>query len=105
MTGTGTRLGRKRFGLNLAAHAVTSSNRAYSLLMDRLGPSRGEALLQRIPRRVWHIASTVLAVTSALLFVAALLVNLQRSFMVLLLSVGFAAAAFALVFLLTGLSR
>ena len=73
--------------------------------MDRLGPSRGEALLQRIPRRVWHIASTVLAVTSALLFVAALLVNLQRSFMVLLLSVGFAAAAFALVFLLTGLSR
>lgn len=73
--------------------------------MDRLGPYRAESFLQRIPRRVWHIASTVLAVTSVLLFVAALLANLQRSYMVLLLSVGFAAAAFALVFLLTGLSR
>jgi PAS domain S-box-containing protein len=73
--------------------------------MDRLGPDRGESFLQRIPRRVWHIASTALAVTSVLLFVAALLANLQRSYNVLLLSVGFAAAAFALVFLLTGLSR
>src|SRR3984957_760049 len=73
--------------------------------MDRLGPDRSESFLQRIPRRVWHIACTVFAVTSVLLFVAALLANLQRSYMVLLLSVGFAAAAFALAFLLTGLSR
>ena len=73
--------------------------------MDRLGPDRGESFLQRIPRRVWHIASSVLAVISVLLFVAAVLANLQRSYMVLLLSVGFAAAAFALVFLLSGLSR
>ena len=73
--------------------------------MGQLGPYRVESLLQRIPRRVWHIASTVLAVTSVLLFVAAVLANLQRSYMVLLLSVGFAAATFALVFLLTGLSR
>jgi PAS domain S-box-containing protein len=73
--------------------------------MDRLGPHRSKSPLQRIPRRVWHIASTVLAVTSVLLFVAALLANLQRSYIVLVLSVGFAAAAFALVFLLTGFSR
>lgn len=73
--------------------------------MGRLGPYRSESLLQRIPRGVWHIASTVLAVTSVLLFVAALLANLQGSYIVLLLSVGFAAATFALVFLLTGLSR
>ena len=73
--------------------------------MDRLGPSRSESFFQRIPRRVWHIASTVFAVTSVFLLVAALLANLQRYFMVLLLSVSFAAATFALVFLLTGLSR
>jgi len=73
--------------------------------MDRLAPGRGESPLQRTRRRVWQIASTVLAVTSAILFVAALMVNLQRPYMVLLLSVGFAAAAFALVFLLAGFSR
>lgn len=85
--------------------AFPSSNSAYSLPMDRLGPSRNEFLLQRIPRRIWHLASTVLAITSAVLLVAALTANLQRPSMVLLLSVGFAAAGFALVFLLTGFSR
>jgi PAS domain S-box-containing protein len=46
-----------------------------------------------------------LALASALLFVAALIANLQRPAVVLLLSVGFASAAFALVFLLAGMSR
>jgi PAS domain S-box-containing protein len=73
--------------------------------MDRLVPSRQESLLQRIPRPIWHIASRVLAITSAVLLVAAVMANLQRPSMVLLLSVGFVAAGFALVFFLTGFSR
>jgi PAS domain S-box-containing protein len=73
--------------------------------MDRLSLHRAESLLQRTPRRVWHIASAVLVVTCALLFLAVLIANLQRSYVVTLLSVGFAAAIFALVFLLVGFSR
>jgi PAS domain S-box-containing protein len=73
--------------------------------MDWLRRNRASSLLQRIPRRVWHIASIVLALTSVLLLVAALIANLQESYVVVLLSVGFVTAAFALVFLLTGFSR
>jgi len=73
--------------------------------MDGLLPNRAGSLLQRIPRRVWHIASVVLAPASVLLLVAALIANLQKSYVVVLLSVGFVAATFALVFLLTGFSR
>jgi len=64
--------------------------------MDRLGPDRGESFLQRIPRRVWHIAFIVLALTSALLLVAALIANLQKSCVVVLLSVGFVTAGASL---------
>jgi PAS domain S-box-containing protein len=73
--------------------------------MDWLRRNRASSLLQRIPRCVWHIASIVLALTSVLLLVAALIANLQESYVVVLLSVGFVTAAFALVFLLTGFSR
>ena len=73
--------------------------------MDWLRRNHAGSLLQRIPRRVWHVASTVLALTSVLLLVAALVANLQRSYVVVLMSVGFAAATFALVFLLAGFSR
>jgi PAS domain S-box-containing protein len=73
--------------------------------MDRISLHRAESLLQRTPRRVWHIASTVLVVTCALLFLAVLIANLQRPYVVALLAVGFAAAIFALVLLLVGFSR
>ena len=73
--------------------------------MDWLRRNRASSLLQLIPRRVWHIASIVLALTSVLLLVAALIANLQKSYVVVLLSVGFVTAAFALAFLLTGFSR
>lgn len=73
--------------------------------MDWLRRNQPGSLLQRLPRRVWHVASTVFALTSVLLLVAALMANLQKAYVVVLLSVGFAAAAFALVFLLTGFSR
>jgi PAS domain S-box-containing protein len=73
--------------------------------MDWLRRNRASSLLQQIPRRVWHIASIVLALTSVLLLVAALIANLQKSYVVVLLSVGFVTAAFALAFLLTGFSR
>jgi len=73
--------------------------------MNWLRLHRAESRLQRVPRRVWHLASTVLAVTSALLFLAVPLANFQRSYVVTLLSVAFAAAIFALVFLLVGFSR
>jgi len=73
--------------------------------MNWLRLHRAESRLQRVPRRVWHLASTVLAVTSALLFLAVPLANFQRSYVVTLLSVAFAAAIFALIFLLVGFSR
>ena len=73
--------------------------------MGWLMPNRAGSFLQRIPRRVWHIASIVLALTSVLLLVAALIANLQKPYVVALLSVGFVTAAFALAFLLTGFSR
>src|ERR1700721_3407396 len=73
--------------------------------MGWLLPNRARSFLQRIPRRVWHIASIVLALTSVLLLVAALIANLQKPYVVALLSVGFVTAAFALAFLLTGFSR
>jgi PAS domain S-box-containing protein len=73
--------------------------------MDLFRRNRAGSLLQRIPRHVWHVASTVFALTSVLLLIAALIANLQKSYVVVLLSVGFVAAAFALVFLLTGFSR
>jgi PAS domain-containing protein len=73
--------------------------------MDWLRRNQAGSLLQRIPRRVWHVASSVLALTSVLLLVSAVMANLQKSYVVVLLSVGFVAAAFALVFLLTGFSR
>jgi len=73
--------------------------------MNWLQLHRAEFRLQRVPRRVWHLASTVLAATSALLFLAVPLANFQRSYVVTLLAVAFAAAIFALVFLLVGFSR
>jgi PAS domain S-box-containing protein len=73
--------------------------------MNQPRPNRPESLLQRTPRRVWHIASTALAIISAALFVAAMIANLQRSYVVTFLSVGFAGAIVALVFLLVGFSR
>jgi PAS domain S-box-containing protein len=73
--------------------------------MKQLRPDRAESLLQRTPRRVWHLASTALAIISAALLVAALIANLQRSYVVGLLAVNFAAAIVALVFLLVGFSR
>jgi ABC-type multidrug transport system fused ATPase/permease subunit len=96
-------LGRKDFGLNLAANGIRFVPQA--LPMDWLRRNRAGSLLQRIPRRVWHVASIVFALTSVLLLVAALIANLQKPYVVVLLSVGFVAAAFALVFLLTGFSR
>ena len=62
--------------------------------MGWLMPHRAGSFLQRIPRRVWHIASIVLALTSVLLLVAALIANLQKPYVVALLSVGFVTAAF-----------
>jgi PAS domain S-box-containing protein len=73
--------------------------------MNQLRPHRAESLLQRTPRRVWHIASIAFVVTSALLLVAVVVANFQRSYVIALLSAGFAAAIFALVFLLVGFSR
>ena len=73
--------------------------------MDWLRRNRAGSLLQRIPRRVWYVASTLLAPTSALLLVAALIANVQKSYVVVLMSVAFATAVFALVLLLTGFSR
>jgi PAS domain S-box-containing protein len=73
--------------------------------MNWLRLHRAESRLQRVPRRIWHLASSVLAVTAALLFLAVLLANFQRSYVVTLLSVAFAAAIFALIFLLVGFSR
>jgi PAS domain S-box-containing protein len=73
--------------------------------MNWLRLHRAESCLQRVPRRIWHLACSVLAATSALLFLAVLLANFQRSYVVTLLSVAFAAAIFALLFLLVGFSR
>jgi PAS domain S-box-containing protein len=73
--------------------------------MNQPRPHRAGSLLERTPRRLWHLASTVLAILSALLFIAALIANLQRFYVVVLLSVGFTTAIFALVFLLVGFSR
>jgi PAS domain S-box-containing protein len=68
-------------------------------------PNRAGSFLHLIPRRVWHTASIVFALTSVFLLVAVLTANFQKSYVVVLLSVGFVMAAFALVFLLTGFSR
>jgi PAS domain S-box-containing protein len=73
--------------------------------MNWLRLHRAEPRLQLVPRRVWHLASSTLAVTSALLFLAVLLANFHRAYIVTLLSVAFAAAILALVFLLAGFSR
>jgi PAS domain S-box-containing protein len=78
---------------------------AVAFPMNWLRLHRTESRLERVPRRVWHLASSVLAVTSALLLLAVLVANFQRSYVVTLLSVAFAASIFALVFLLAGFSR
>jgi PAS domain S-box-containing protein len=73
--------------------------------MKRMRTHRAESLLERTPRRFWHIASIGFVITCALLFLAVLIANFQRSYVVVLLSLGFAAAIFALIFLLVGFSR
>jgi PAS domain S-box-containing protein len=73
--------------------------------MNGMSPQRAESLLERTPRRFWHLASIGFVVVCALLFLAVLVANLQRPYVVVLLSLGFAAAIFALIFLLVGFSR
>lgn len=73
--------------------------------MNRPRSHRAELFLERMLRRFWHAASTVLALTSVGLFFTVLLANVQKPYVVLLLSVAFATAIFALIFFLVGFSR